>query len=150
VRLRVRLAKLDPDDRFLWRKGSRPCLYGLDRLKLAREKGHVVLVEGESDSHTLWQHEIPVVGIPAPELTLSEFVELYLERHAASVRAWTISELRKRLRYAVTAFGDVPLRDLERTSGEVASWRTRLPSAPATASRKHSSRHSRPAAAGAT
>jgi integrase len=34
--------------------------------------------------------------------------------------------LRKRLRYAVTAFGDVPLRDLERMSGEIASWRSRL------------------------
>jgi integrase len=54
-------------------------------------------------------------------------VELYLERHAASVRPRTINELRKRLRYAVTAFGDVPLRDLERMSGELASWRARLP-----------------------
>jgi hypothetical protein len=64
---------------------------------------------------------------PTPELTLAELVELYLERHAASVRPRTILELRKRLRYAVAAFGDVPLRDLERMSGELASWRTRLP-----------------------
>lgn len=62
-----------------------------------------------------------------PELTLSELVELYLERHAATVRPRTIMELRKRLRYAVRAYGDVPLRDLERMSGELASWRTRLP-----------------------
>ena len=64
---------------------------------------------------------------PLPELTLTELVELYLERHAASVRKRTIMELRKRLRYAVSAFGDVPLRDLERMSGEIASWRARLP-----------------------
>ena len=64
---------------------------------------------------------------PMPELTLSELVELYLERHAATVRARTIMELRKRLRYAVAAFGDVPLRDLARMSGEIASWRARLP-----------------------
>jgi hypothetical protein len=62
-----------------------------------------------------------------PELTLGELVALYLERHAASVRPRTILELRKRLRYAVRAFGDVPLRDLEHMSGEIASWRTRLP-----------------------
>jgi integrase len=62
-----------------------------------------------------------------PALTLAELVDLYLERHAASVRPRTILELRKRLRYAVTAFGDVPLRDLERMSGEIAGWRTKLP-----------------------
>jgi len=63
----------------------------------------------------------------ARELTLGEFVELYLERHAATVRARTILELRKRLKYARAPFGDVPLRDLERMSGEIAGWRTRLP-----------------------
>jgi integrase len=68
-------------------------------------------------------------GEPAlmPELTLAELVELYLERHAATVRPRTILELRKRLRYAVTAFGGVPLRDLERMGGEIAGWRTKLP-----------------------
>jgi hypothetical protein len=51
---------------------------------------------------------------PIPDITLAELVDRYLERHAATVRARTIMELRKRLRYAVTASGDVPLRDLER------------------------------------
>lgn len=62
-----------------------------------------------------------------PELTLAELVELYLERHAAGVRSRTIWTLRVRLRYAVTAFGDVPLRDLERMSGEIAAWQAKLP-----------------------
>jgi hypothetical protein len=66
----------------------------------------------------------PGIGI---DLTLTELVELYLERHAASVRPRTIIELRKRLRYAVAAFGDVPLRELERMSGELAGWRAGLP-----------------------
>jgi integrase len=65
--------------------------------------------------------------VPAVELTLAELAELYLERHAASVRPRTIVELRKRLRYATRAFGRVPLRDLERMSGELADWRTTLP-----------------------
>ncbi len=61
------------------------------------------------------------------ELTLSELVELYLERHAAAVRPRTIATLRERLIHAVRAFGDVPLRELERMSGEVAGWQATLP-----------------------
>ena len=65
---------------------------------------------------------------PAPaESTLGEFVPLYLERHAAGVRPRTIQALRQRLGYATRAFGDVPLGDLERMSGELAAWRTTLP-----------------------
>jgi integrase len=60
-------------------------------------------------------------------LTLGEFVPLYLERHGAGVRPRTIDALRWRLGIAITAFGDVPLRDLERMSGELASWRATLP-----------------------
>jgi integrase len=64
---------------------------------------------------------------PVPELTLAEFVSLYLERHAVNVRPATLQTLRERLAYATAAFGDVPLRDLERMTGEVASWRATLP-----------------------
>jgi integrase len=62
-----------------------------------------------------------------PELTLGEFVDVYLERHAATVRPRTIQTLRERLVHATEAFGGVPLRDLERMSGEIASWQSRLP-----------------------
>jgi integrase len=62
-----------------------------------------------------------------PELTLAEFVPLYLERHAASVRPRTIVTLRERLPHATRAFGRVPLRDLERMAGELASWQAKLP-----------------------
>jgi integrase len=69
---------------------------------------------------------------PAP-LTLAEFVDLYLERHAASVRACTIDTLRGRLVHAIGTernrkpFGDVPLRDLERMTNELAGWQSKLP-----------------------
>jgi hypothetical protein len=43
------------------------------------------------------------------------------------VRPATIATLRKRLRHAVAAFGDVPLADLERMSDEVAGWQAKLP-----------------------
>src|SRR3977135_2472845 len=51
-------------DRFRWKSGTKPCLYGLHRLHEAHKARHVVLVEGESDCHTLWFHEIPALGIP--------------------------------------------------------------------------------------
>jgi integrase len=63
----------------------------------------------------------------APELTLAEFVPLFLERHKAGVRPRTVDVLRERLAYATAAFGDETLRDLERMAGEIAAWRTRLP-----------------------
>ena len=51
-------------DRFRWKTGAKPCLYGLERLAAAREAGFVVLVEGESDCQTLWHHSIPALGLP--------------------------------------------------------------------------------------
>jgi len=65
VRFRVALEKSpEGDDRFRWRKGSKPCLYGLWRLGQAREAGYVFLVEGESDCHTLWYYGFPALGGP--------------------------------------------------------------------------------------
>lgn len=65
VRFRLALEKGEiGDDRFRWRTGARLCLYGLWRLDAAREKGYAVLVEGESDCHTLWHHEEPALGVP--------------------------------------------------------------------------------------
>jgi hypothetical protein len=61
VRFRV---SLDGTEKFKWRSGNKPLPYGLSLLKEARRAGHVVLVEGESDCHTLWFHEIPALGIP--------------------------------------------------------------------------------------
>ena len=60
--LRFRVA-LD-GDRFRWKPGSKPCLYGLNRIDDSRTAGYVVLVEGESDVHTLLHHGIPAIGLP--------------------------------------------------------------------------------------
>jgi integrase len=64
---------------------------------------------------------------PRRELTLTELVDLYLERHAAAVRPRTIATLGDRLRHAVTAFGDEPLHDLARMADEIAGWQAKLP-----------------------
>jgi hypothetical protein len=60
LRFRVALA----GDRFRWKSGSKPCLYGLSRIGDAQGAGYTVLVEGESDVHTFWHHGIPAVGLP--------------------------------------------------------------------------------------
>jgi hypothetical protein len=61
--VRFRLAETG-DNRFRWKSGTKVCLYGLNRIEQAREAGQVVLVEGESDVHTLWHHGIPGLGLP--------------------------------------------------------------------------------------
>lgn len=63
----------------------------------------------------------------APELTLDTLVELYLTHHAPAVRTRTVMTLRQRLPYATRAFGSVPLAELERMSGELATWQSTLP-----------------------
>lgn len=65
VRYRLALTRSESaDDRFRWKKGAKPCLYGLWALDRAKSAGYVVLVEGESDCHTLWYHDIPAIGVP--------------------------------------------------------------------------------------
>jgi hypothetical protein len=61
--VRFRIA-LDGKDRFRWRKGSKLCLYGINRLGEAREAGHAIIVEGESDAQTLWLHDFAALGLP--------------------------------------------------------------------------------------
>jgi integrase len=64
---------------------------------------------------------------PSHEMTLSELVEVYLDRHAAVVRPRTIETLRERLAHATAVYGEVPLRELERMAGELAAWQATLP-----------------------
>jgi hypothetical protein len=59
--------------------GTKPCLYGLHRLHEAHKARQVVLVEGESDCHTLWFHEIPALGIPCASNWREERDARYLD-----------------------------------------------------------------------
>jgi integrase len=65
--------------------------------------------------------------LPKDDLTLSEFVTVYLDRHAAGARSRTISSLRQRLGYATRDFGDVSMRELAWMVDELAGWQARLP-----------------------
>jgi hypothetical protein len=82
VRYRRSLRKVilkGQDRRFVWRKGDKPILYGLDRL--AHVAGdEITLVEGESDCHTLWFHDIAAIGLPGAAMWREERDALHLER----------------------------------------------------------------------
>ncbi len=73
VTVRYRAA-LEGRDRFKWKKGSKTDLYGLDRLADARKEKRIVIVEGESDCHTLWYHDHPALGLPGAATFKPEWV----------------------------------------------------------------------------
>ena len=63
LRLRYRLSMTGPrHERFRWARGSGVYPYGL--WMLPRRPKAVLLVEGESDAHTLWYYGIPAIGVP--------------------------------------------------------------------------------------
>jgi hypothetical protein len=61
--------------KFRWRKGDKPCPYGLWRLSDARAANFVVLCEGESDAQTLWHHGFPALAIPGASTWREEWSE---------------------------------------------------------------------------
>lgn len=63
VSIRKRL-HLDVEPRFMWRRGDKVIPYGLWRLAEARTNRHLIMVEGESDTWTLWHAGLPALGVP--------------------------------------------------------------------------------------
>jgi hypothetical protein len=61
IRFRV---SLTGDLRVRTKAGNKHALYGLNKLSTARELGYVVVVEGESDTQTLWLAGYPAIGLP--------------------------------------------------------------------------------------
>lgn len=55
---------------FRWKYGSRGkiCLYGEWRLPEFRNEGYAILVEGESDTQTLWYMGIPAIGVAGADM----------------------------------------------------------------------------------
>ncbi|SET46294.1 Uncharcterized protein, DUF927 family [Natronincola peptidivorans] len=67
----------DSPTRFSWARGSKVSLYGLWQLDKARSVGRVLLMEGESDCHTLWHHNIEeVLGVPGAATFHGDWVEM--------------------------------------------------------------------------
>lgn len=65
VARRFRVA-LTGEKRFLWETGAKLLPYGLWRLNQG-DADYIVLVEGESDCHTLWRHGLLALGVPGVE-----------------------------------------------------------------------------------
>jgi len=61
--VRYRLA-LEGENRFRWRQGDTPILYGLWRLGEWAGSDTLYLCEGETDTLTLWHAGLPALGIP--------------------------------------------------------------------------------------
>ncbi len=84
LRARIRLS-LDGKKRFSWERGSEsPSLYGLWLLALFKnpapgKRKYVLLVEGESDCHTGWQHGLPVIGVPGATMWQKPFADFFGE-----------------------------------------------------------------------
>ena len=81
-----------------------------------------------SAAFTHYRHVIePRLRGEMPDLTLSQFIDVYLTRHATGARRRTIGSLEQRLGYATQHFGDVRLREFERMVDELAGWHAHLP-----------------------
>jgi hypothetical protein len=59
-----RRTALKAKDGSFWPKGRPLAAYGSWRIEAARKKGHAYLVEGETDTWTLWHHGLPALGLP--------------------------------------------------------------------------------------
>jgi putative DNA primase/helicase len=75
VAVRIRLA-MRGENRFCWRSGDRPILYGLWKLR-DWPRTRVYLVEGESDCHTLWQVGLLALGIPGKTTFKTGWIEYF-------------------------------------------------------------------------
>jgi integrase len=62
-----------------------------------------------------------------PDLTLDEFCDLFLDRHAAVRSPRTVQGLRERLARPRAAYGTTRLSELERMAGDLADFRATLP-----------------------
>ena len=70
--VRYRLA-LEGENRFRWRQGDAPILYGLWRLSEWHSPDALYLCEGETDTLTLWHADLPALGIPGASVWKAEW-----------------------------------------------------------------------------
>jgi hypothetical protein len=137
--IRFRIA-LEGDDRFRWKAGAKPRLYGLNRVGHARAAGYVVLVEGESDCQTLWLCGFPALGLPgagnwnedqaAPLLDAFDVIYLVVEPDQGGKNAlrWLAkSRIRERvLLIRLNGFKDPSALYLDDPEGFAERWRAEL------------------------
>jgi len=83
--VRYRMSLVDKP-RFLWKKGSKLTPYmEVTTIDRAKTTGSIVIVEGESDCHTLWHHGYDAVGVPGASTFKSTWVTYFDEIPTISV-----------------------------------------------------------------
>ena len=136
VRFRLGIVKAEGEDRFKWKSGSKPFLYGLWRLNEVKQQGYVALVEGESDCHTLWSYGIPALGLPGAgnwkesrdarqfEGISQIFVVLEPDKGGEAVKKWlAASAIRSRVKIIqLGSFKDVSEVHLADARQFLATW----------------------------
>ena len=132
VRSRV---SLTGKPKILTRKGDKHRLYGLWKLKEAREASRLWLVEGESDTQTLWYHGEPAAGIPGANGWKAEWTSeligidriYFVVEDAAGEACWrklaATPELQERL-YRIELEGVKDVSELHKQNAE--SFKERL------------------------
>jgi hypothetical protein len=66
--------------RFWWPASTTLLPYGLDRLTAAPTSKAVLMVEGESDCHATWTHEVLAIGIPGASTWKPEWAAWFADR----------------------------------------------------------------------
>lgn len=63
---------------FRWKYGAGKdiCLYGAWKMEVIRSAGYAVLVEGESDSQSMWHMGISTLGIPGASMMRTEWADI--------------------------------------------------------------------------
>ena len=119
TRMRV---SMEGERRFVWKTGSKTCLYGLRRLSKYSGCEYICLAEGESCTQTLWLHNFPALGLPGADCWNEDwathfdcFQRIYAiiepDRGGQSVEKWLAkSKLRDRVRL-------IKLREVKDASG---------------------------------
>jgi hypothetical protein len=107
---------LQGTNKFRWRTGSKPCLYGMNRAY--KSNGEVIICEGASDCHTLWFNGFSALGLPgatnwkedrdAQHLEGIETIYVVIEpdQGGVAIQKWlAISQIRHRVKL-LTLGGD--------------------------------------------
>jgi hypothetical protein len=101
--------------------------YGRDRVRHSK-RGFKTKSEAKAYYHDQIEPGLDDRRPARGDMTLSEFVPVFIERHTATgVRPRTISTIAQRVARAEADFGAIPLRELERMVDELAAWQTKLP-----------------------
>jgi hypothetical protein len=139
VAVRFRVA-LDGKDKFRWRSGTKPALYGMNRLGDIRALNTVTIVEGESDCHTLWSAGFPAIGLPGAGHWKEErdaalfgniatiYVLIEPDKGGETVRGWLAkSKIRDRVKVVrLDGFKDASALYLDDPAGFAERWKAAL------------------------